>query len=96
MKKVKNLYQQDRRYVFRIDVPPPLRDRMGKRSVKLQLGRDLDKATLLADEYRASYKSLFYKKDSVLITASTTSERLNTGRPRGQKHISYRYIKPLN
>ena len=59
--KVKNLYQTDKRYVFQIDVPTDLRDRVGKRNIKIQLGRDLGTATLQTEKYRNSYKSLFEK-----------------------------------
>ena len=59
--KVRNMYQRHQHYVFQLEVPAALRDRIGKRHIKMNLGRDLTQATLKTEEYRASYKSLFYK-----------------------------------
>jgi hypothetical protein len=47
--------------MFQLEIPPALRERMGKRHIKLNLGSDLAKATVLTDEYRAAHKSLFAK-----------------------------------
>jgi integrase len=65
--KVKNLYLRHQTYLFQLEIPPALRDRMGKRNIKINLGKDIAKATVLTVEYRTSYKSLFAKmlKDDV-------------------------------